>query len=236
MITAFQYLTEDFNSGYQQFVNDYVTPTENQKFNPDENLETQIQKLKLFLIIYGGRLPEEIIRNFYDYYYYDRDQDLDYDEFLSDVDVNEYENFFESFKYHLTSKVDDVYDEIKDYKRKDGTFEIFRALEVGENWTEHLRTQGKRLGIYWSMKETGADTYWGDEPRTPGYTQRVKTVITSSIHENAIDWIATIALQIDHSLGEEESEIRLFKGTPLKILAINNEPVDEQIANKTFYA
>ena len=59
------------------------------------------------------------------------------------------------------------------------------------------------------------------------------------INEKYIDWESTIQLNMDPNIGEDEKEIRLFKGTPLKILKLikNNEELNiNKIKNKIFYA
>jgi hypothetical protein len=238
--SIFQYLTEDFQSGYEQFVKEYVVPTQNQRFNPNEDLEEQIGRLKLFGVIFAGTFPDEPIINFYDYYYDHGDDDINYDEFIVTNDLDKFEDLFDSFKEHMVEKVSDVRYEIMDYIKPDGSFEIYRAMTVGDNWIDHLKTQGKRLGIYWSMKPTGADAYWSDEPRTPGFTEELKFTITSKIHENAIDWMSTISLQLNDFIGADESEIRLFKGSPIRITRLQapfGRDVDiSAIKNKTFYA
>lgn len=109
---------------------------------------------------------------------------------------------------------------------------LYRAITVDDSWLEHLKTQGKRLGIYWSWDEEGAEAHWGD------YKKNKVAKIEVEIDEKYVDW--KITLQMNTSISfKEEKEIRLFKNTPLKIkkLSIDDEEIDVSMFNgKTFYA
>lgn len=113
-----------------------------------------------------------------------------------------------------------------------GSFEIYRVITVDNNWIEHLKTQGKHLGIFWSWDEDTAEAHQGDRNKPN------EAHITCEIKDTDIDWIETLRLNT-HPYNNEEKEIRLFKGTPLKItkLLINNILIEDNIIySKTFYA
>ncbi len=64
--------------------------------------------------------------------------------------------------------------------------------------------------------------------------------VVSEIKEKYVDWIDTYRLNMDTSLGDMEKEIRLFKGTPLKIIRIYDDKGNDldltPIKGKTFKA
>ena len=113
-----------------------------------------------------------------------------------------------------------------------GRFEIYRVITVDNNWLEHLKTQGKHLGIFWSWDSEIAEAHQGD------WDKPNEVHITCEIKNTDVDWIETIRLNT-HPYNNEEKEIRLFKGTPLKItnLLINDIIIENNIIySKTFYA
>jgi hypothetical protein len=154
------------------------------------------------------------------------EHDLDEDEvnsnsleFLNYI-KNEYEDRFETVKEEIYDKID--YDTNK--------LTIYRAITVDDNWFQHLNTQGKRLGIYWTYNENSAETHWGDFKKTN------TAIIEVEIDEKYIDWKTTFELNVNLSTGDED-EIRLYKNTKLTIksIKINDEYVDiSNIRNKTF--
>jgi len=117
---------------------------------------------------------------------------------------------------------------------RDGLVHIWRVMTVRKDWIEHLAKDGKRLGIYWSWEKDSAHAYWKDtsKPR--------KAVVKSSINEEYVNWMETVALNMHPSLGFDEAEIRLFKNTPIKIerLHVDGKEVDlpPEIRNKIFKA
>lgn len=113
-----------------------------------------------------------------------------------------------------------------------GRFEIYRVITVDNNWLEHLKKQGKHLGIFWSWDSEIAEAHQGDRNKPN------EAHITCEIKNTDVDWIETIRLNT-HPYNNEEKEIRLFKGTPLKItnLLINDILIDNNIIySKTFHA
>ena len=113
-----------------------------------------------------------------------------------------------------------------------GSFEIYRVITVDNNWLEHLKTKGKHLGIFWSWDEETAEAHQGDRNKPN------EAHITCEIKNTDVNWLETIRLNT-HPYNNEEKEIRLFKGTPLKItnLLINNINIDDNtVCSKTFYA
>lgn len=103
---------------------------------------------------------------------------------------------------------------------------------VDDNWLEHLKTQGKRLGIYWSWNPDSAIEHWG-------FSDTKKTaIIESEIEERYVDWKTTLELNM-HPYYFEEMEIRLYKNTHLKInsIKLDGEQIDiSSIKDKVFYA
>lgn len=155
---------------------------------------------------------------------------------LEDQNENDIENtpeFYNFIKTHLEEQLEEAKNNIEneiDYNTN--KIKLYRKITVDNKWLNHLKTQGKRLGIYWSWDKGMADTHWGD------YNKKNMATIETEIHEKYIDWITTLEMNMNPSFTEER-EIRLFKNTPIKIkaLTINDEDVDISFLNdKTFFA
>lgn len=158
-------------------------------------------------------------------------QENDIEDENDDVVLNspEYFSFIkDELERHLDAAKENIYDKI-DYSNR---ITIYRAIIVDDNWLQHLKTQGKRLGIYWSWDADGAEAYWGDD------SKKKKAVMEVEIDEKYVDWKRTLELNANPSFSQEK-EIRLFKNTPirLKSLTIDDEQIDVSIfGNKVFYS
>jgi hypothetical protein len=159
-------------------------------------------------------------------------QENDIEDEEEDVVSNspEYFSFIkDELERHLENAKDNIYDKIDYHSNK---ITIYRAITVDDNWLYHLKTQGKRLGIYWSWDEAGAETHWGD------YSKKNLAVIEVEIDEKYVDWKTTFEMNMNPNFSDEK-EIRLFKNTPirLKSLTINDDKIDlSMFFNKIFYS
>lgn len=154
-------------------------------------------------------------------------EDVDEDEITSS---EEYFNFIkDELENHLYTAMDNIYDKIDYHSDK---IRLYRAMTVDDNWLNHLKKEGKRLGIFWSYESSGAETHWGDNSKNN------TAIIEIEIDEKYVNWVETLQLN-SHPNYHEEQEIRLFKNTPIKIerIIINDEEVDiSEIQDKIFYA
>ena len=135
----------------------------------------------------------------------------------------------EELERHLEEAKENIYDKIDYYSNK---ITLYRAITVDDNWLQHLKVQGKRLGIYWSWDSRGAETHWGDS------SKKNEAIIEAEIDEKYVDWKTTFEMNM-HPNYSEEKEIRLFKNTPIQIksININNNEIDISIlGNKIFYS
>ncbi len=150
-------------------------------------------------------------------------------------DENEIRNSLEFRKFlkeFLESNLENAKENIDNSISYDNKITIYRAMTVDDNWIEHLKSQGKRLGIYWTWEENAAETHWGD------YDKKRTAIIEALIDEKYVDWVNTFEVNI-HPSSEEEKEIRLFKNTPLNIksITIDSEEIDiSQFGDKIFYS
>lgn len=143
------------------------------------------------------------------------------------------EDFYDSVKSDLENNLEtakyDIYDKI-DYDTDKLT--IYRAITVDDNWLNHLKTQGKRLGVYWSWESDGTETHWGN------YSKKNVAIIEVDINQKYVDWHRTLE-QNAHPYYSDEKEITLFKNTSLMIksISINDEKIDiSALDGKTFYS
>lgn len=124
--------------------------------------------------------------------------------------------------------------QVIDYKT--GKICIYRALRVEDKWIEHLKSQGKHLGIYWTWDKEKAEVYWGLEDEE--VDSKVYAIIEAEVDEKNVNWEETIEMNANPHY-YQECEIRLFKNTPISIknVTINGEIVNiESIKDKQFYS
>ena len=148
---------------------------------------------------------------------------------VSEKEVYASKDFQDFLKMQLEEKLTNAMENMYNAITNNGKITIYRAITVKDDWIEHLKTQGKHLGIFWSWHKEGADPIWADESKP------TDVVITARVNEEYVDWKETFELNIS----SDEDEIRLFKNTPLEIISITieDEEVDlELLANKTFVA
>jgi hypothetical protein len=151
-------------------------------------------------------------------------------------------SYREYVKNELTERLRNSIENIKSMIDDSGEITIYRVMAVDENWISHLETQGSHLGIYWTWSESG-----GGLLGSFSVEKTKEAAITAKVNEKYIDWNTSL---YQNMVLEVESEITLFKNTPLKIIGIEfddlgspysiyktSKPMDiSRIQNKTFYA
>jgi hypothetical protein len=149
---------------------------------------------------------------------------------LKERELTSHPKFKEFAINWVTERIDDFKNEFEDLiDPTSGMIKIYRAMSVDKNWVEHLKTQGRRLGIYWSWDIDGAINYSGNEKSD-------EAEIECEINERYVDWERTIYQNIVLST---EKEITLLKNTRLNItsIKINGETIDiSPLKNKIFVA
>lgn len=149
-----------------------------------------------------------------------------------DEDINQ-EDFLNWLEYDLRYKLEELVRHYRSEVIRNGKAIIWRAMTVTSSWLDHLEREGKHLGIYWTWDPDAADTHWGD------YSKPSKVLIEAEVPENGVDWEKTLIMNIKPFTGDDEKEITLFKGVPLKILSVEMDGELQDISNiegKTFFA
>jgi hypothetical protein len=171
---------------------------------------------------------EDVADNLLDWYI--ESNDLDEEDKETIRLSQDYYEYIKDVLYRLLEDAkENIYDKIDYHSNK---ITLFRAITVDDNWLQHLKTQGKRLGIYWSWCGDGAVTHWGD------YSKKNEAIIEVDIDEKYVDWKTTFEMNM-HPNYSDEKEIRLFKNTPIQIksIKINHKEIDISIlGNKVFYS
>jgi len=173
-------------------------------------------------------------------YSFSNENNLDYTKLQEDEEFKQSKEFRNWVIYEIECKFHETRDKFK-YEIIDGNeITIWRKMKVEKNWLKHLEKQGNRLGIYWSWDPDVAEPHWGYDIKG----KEKEIMIESSIGIEYINWIETLRVNM-HPLYEDEKEIRLFKNTPLKIIAIYDQnsyengvemKISSQIKNKIFKA
>ena len=151
---------------------------------------------------------------------------------LEDDEIDE-EDFLNWLQYDIKFKLEDLVDFYRREVIKNGRVTVWRKITVKESWMDHLAKEGKHLGVYWSWDPDAADTHWGD------FNKKSVALIEAEVPENGVDWEETLVANIQPMIGEDEKEIKLHRGVPLKIISIE---MDGSLADltpiqgKTFYS
>ena len=67
------------------------------------------------------------------------------------------------------------------------------------------------LGQFWSFSSYGALAYWGNNEQP---VVRLEAVVA----RNNVDWITTIRRNMNHTLSDDEQQVLLPSGTPIRLL------------------
>lgn len=101
------------------------------------------------------------------------------------------------------------YDVLGEHDMWSFPLDVYRVVTLRD--IRELKRRG--IGVFWSWDESAAEAHWGNFGK--GYQ---KYVIHAQVQESDVDWEATVWVNLDPSLGEEEKEIRLKEGTHPQIL------------------
>jgi len=130
-----------------------------------------------------------------------------------DSDIN---NIYVSYKA--------VYEELEQ-QIEGGRIEIYRGMHVRIDELLNLKNENTHLGIYWSYRRQSAKTY--EEDTAIG---SVSIVMQGSVEADSVDWGVSIIHNMSRSFAHE-NEIRVPKGTPIKLLAVDViDIIDQQSA------
>ena len=135
------------------------------------------------------------------------------------------EDVIEKYWYYI-----DFFDDFQD------KFEIYRKMNVNlESFLDDIKkgrfSRYKGIGVYWSWDKKRAEAHWG-----AGNKEKILLVV--DIKKVNIDWITTIFVNCRLNIGKEEAEIRVKKGTQLKIKYIireNGEKIDLNLKTIAFF-
>jgi 2'-5' RNA ligase/GNAT superfamily N-acetyltransferase len=106
------------------------------------------------------------------------------------------------------------YDIISTHESWNWPLRVWRVVTL--NSLRALKTKG--IGIYWAYEEDAAEAHWGSfGDGSSEYT------IEAQITEDAVDWESTILANLSPATGEDEKEITLNPGAPVKILRWKGE-------------
>lgn len=123
----------------------------------------------------------------------------DFDQLRQEVRKNE---VLEELKAELEADYEGAVDRVTRVLQDQ---ECWRAVTVPKNVDP---TQHTNLGIYWAYEEHAAEAHWGE----PG-----KNAVTyhAEIDLDYVDKAGTIFANTWPRLGEEEAEVRFYKGSPI---------------------
>ena len=97
---------------------------------------------------------------------------------------------------------------IYEHYRRTWPAKVWREMTL--NNIQELKKEG--FGIYWSYEEGAAEAHWSGAPDGKHYT------FEASINESDVDWDSTLLTNLNPSLGDDEKELTLKEGAPIKLL------------------
>lgn len=118
---------------------------------------------------------------------------------------------------------------------------IYRSIKVSDEWIDRLSSgRMTRLGTYWSYTREGAQPYWASSDELN------EVILEARIDYKNVDWVMTYLMNSQTFGIPQETELRLLKNTPIKLIRafkINRDDysldVDYEkipLASKTFKA
>lgn len=163
-------------------------------------------------------MDSEIDKLFDEYRYQTGDEENDIDYMLNPyVKLSDMKKSDPKLYDFLYSEFEDrFYDkqwELENVINPDGSVDIYRAMKVNDDYISHLSKEGKHLGIYWTYDERHAEAHWGNYGTSD-------VLLSGTVTDTSVDWKATLLLNMNYSLGDEEKEIRLYKGVPIDLRSI----------------
>lgn len=101
---------------------------------------------------------------------------------------------------------------------RDGKMLVHRMIMADEDWLTRITERG--LGQYWTWDKEYAEAYAGQGSN--------EWLISGLIDPASVDWVSTILANAHPATGQEEKEITIPEGTPVKVVGIevDGEPVD----------
>lgn len=139
-----------------------------------------------------------------------------------DMELLHSEAFIDFVTAYLQERFEDVYYRLRNAIDEDGDVEIFRGMRVPMDWPERVVQYGGHVGICWSMdvgctRSYDTASFEGSGAILKKHDWVLGIVLHAYVPEEYIDWVDTFWHQMHPDYGDEEKEIRLFRGTPLSV-------------------
>jgi hypothetical protein len=109
-------------------------------------------------------------------------------------------------------------------KAVDGGYLIERSIYVTPEQAQSLATTGS-LGEFWSF--ANGQMFWHDQ----GSKGRSELIMRAVVAPSDIDWITTIRRNMNYVIGEEELEVFLPAGTPLRLVGLTFKGASIPVSN-----
>lgn len=108
-------------------------------------------------------------------------------------------------------------------EQMDDGYVVYRAITLPSiEYAKVLASDDSPLGEFWSFAR--GEAFWGNSDHG---TCRMKAVVAT----NAIDWITTIRRNMNYVVGEDEMEVSLPKGTPVRLLSVRYKREEIPVGN-----
>jgi hypothetical protein len=126
-----------------------------------------------------------------------------------------------SYNYYL-EEIEEYVDIYHGAKRKN-EIEIYRALVLNSADDLDLNNIGK----HWSFKKEGAGVYGGGHPMAGMFKDGRSFLLTGIVNFKDIDWLYGFHSYVWY--GESQSECALKEGAIIKVIAIDDQQLDNPI-------
>ena len=134
----------------------------------------------------------------------------DEDFFPEDIDLDDVDQIRPYITKWMKSRYSYVTRNMQANKVKGG-FLIYRAIKVQEEHVSAIASGDQPLGMFWAFCEESAEAHWGNFDHT-------ELLFEAVVASEKIDWITTIRRNMNYVLGDDEQEVSLKSGTPLRLI------------------
>lgn len=107
---------------------------------------------------------------------------------------------------------------------RDGGLVIEREIMVMDDVVQAIiNGTCPRLGEFWSFR--GGEAHWGHNAQAGSKS----VYLLALVNPAQVDWITTFRRNANYALGDDESEIALQPGTPLRLigLTVDRQPIEQ---------
>jgi hypothetical protein len=143
----------------------------------------------------------------------------------SEIGGDEEESGMAYVREHIEEWLNSAVSRIESFLNiKEGKFQLWRSVAIDDaGWlTRFMDGHEVKLGKFWTVDVEAAKPYNASRGSSDA-------IFEALVSPSSVNWYETFQANLDQSFGEDESEIRLVDGAPIKLVTVKyrsheNEP------------